>query len=398
MNRWVLLGFLLLSGTAFAGGLDPIIVPPAGSPHSGQPAAFSLYVHHTGGTPLSVTLPDRLTCRIEAGGPFVEVPARANDGEQIRSVSLGEGGFVKRRYIFTIPGGLEGPVRLSVREYAAAGAVFLVAAGESPPAKAAAEGSKPPLAHQSLDALMSLHQPYLLNFSAYEPMYFLVGTDPDKSKFQISFKYRFLNPRGPLVEDHPWLSGFHLGYTQTSFWNLKTDSAPFDDTSYKPELFFVSPNATFRPAWMKGLFLQTGFMHESNARGGPESRSTNFLYFKPVMIFYDADSGYGMALSPKVWAYVGNDGKTNPDLKDYRGFFELAVRIGKEDGFVLDSRFRWAAEGASTQLDLTYPLRQPLFRNLDLFLHAQYVNALAESLLRYRERAEAWRLGFSIVR
>ena len=45
-------------------------------------------------------------------------------------------------------------------------------------------------------------------------------------------------------------------------------SAPFEDTSYKPELFFISPNLKNRPSWMHGLFFQTGFKHESNGLGG----------------------------------------------------------------------------------------------------------------------------------
>ncbi len=35
---------------------------------------------------------------------------------------------------------------------------------------------------QTLDAMFSLYQPYLKNFSGYKPLYFLVGADPEKSK------------------------------------------------------------------------------------------------------------------------------------------------------------------------------------------------------------------------
>lgn len=398
MKRLIVLGILLLSTAAYAGGLDAVLVPPTGSPQSGQPVEFSLYVHHSGGPPQLVTLPENLSGRIEAGGRSVEVPARALDREHSPGVSLGEGGFVKRRYGFTLPEGLSGPVRLEVREFATPGVLFLVVAGAPSLAAAPAVDEAPPQG-ETLDALLTtLHQPYRLNFSTYEPMYFLVGTNPEKSKFQISFKYRFMNPRGELAAGHPWINGLHFGYTQTSFWNLEADSAPFNDTSYKPELFFVTPNLGFRPGWMKGFFLQTGFMHESNGRGGTESRSTNYLYAKPVFIFYVPGTRWGMSVSPRFWAYVGNDNGTNPDLKDYRGYFELELKLGKEEGVVFGSRFRWAFEGASTQLDLTYPIRQPWFKEIDLHLHLQYVNALAESLLHYRERTDAWRLGFSLVR
>ena len=225
-----------------------------------------------------------------------------------------------------------------------------------------------------------------------------MGTEPQKSKFQVSFKYRLLNPEGSLVKDHAWLQGLHFGYTQTSFWDLASDSAPFEDTSYKPELFFVSPNIKFRPAWMKGFFLQTGLQHESNGRGGDLSRSTNLAYVKPGFIFYDPASQYGLQIAPKIWTYVGNDDDTNPDLDAYRGYFELDTKVGKANSFVLGSYFRWADRGASLQLDLSYPIHHLLRDNLDLYFHVQYENALAESLLDYTRRSQALRLGFSLVR
>jgi hypothetical protein len=65
---------------------------------------------------------------------------------------------------------------------------------------------------------------------------------------------------------------------------------------------------------------------------------------------------------------------------------------------VLGSYLRWAKEGASVQLDLTSPIHRCLFRNTHFYLQAQYVGALAERLIEYRERTEAVRLGLAIVR
>jgi outer membrane phospholipase A len=396
---------LMTSAVASAGGIDTVLTPPKGFPRSGQAAEFSVYILNPGGETVSVHIPARLACRVVAGDLTVEATATATDRTQDESVTLAAGGFVKRRYVFTVPKDLDGPVRLDVREFAATGIMFRVRAGQPTrsPATAAetpksAETAPPQEEFVTLDSLLTRHQPYLLNFSAYEPMYFLVGTDPEKSKFQISFKYRLLNPKGPLVEEYPWMRGLHLGFTQTSFWDLKSSSAPFEDTSYKPELFFTSPNVKNRPSWMHGLFLQTGLKHESNGRDGPESRSANFFYAKPVFVFYSPKIRYGLAIAPKVWTYILEGRSENPDLRAYRGYFELELKLGKEDGFILGSSFRWASAGASLQLDLTYPIHRFLFGNIDLYLHAQYVNALAESMLHYRERTEAVRLGFSIVR
>ena len=251
---------------------------------------------------------------------------------------------------------------------------------------------------QSLDSLFSLYQPYLENISPYQPMYFLVGTDPEESKFQISLKYRFLSPETKFGEKYPWSRRFYLAYTQTSFWDLSSASQPFKDTSYKPELFFVSP-AIYSGALHAGrLFVQTGFQHESNGRGEEASRSTNYAYLRPIFIFYHESTQLGFQISPRLQAYIGNDDATNPDLDRYRGYFEMEIKAGHADGLVFASRFRSAAEGESLLLDVTYPLHRMLPVDVDVYLQAQYVNALAESLLNYRERTRAVRLGVSIVR
>ena len=132
-----------------------------------------------------------------------------------------------------------------------------------------------------------LYQPYLPNLQSYQPMYFLVGTDPKDSKFQVSFRYRLFGKDGSLSHRLPWVTGFHLGYTQTSFWDLKSESVPFQDTSYKPEIHFLTRNIAGVIPHATGFFVQTGLQHESNGRDGDASRSTNFAYVKPTCVFYD---------------------------------------------------------------------------------------------------------------
>jgi phospholipase A1 len=251
--------------------------------------------------------------------------------------------------------------------------------------------------NQTYDDLFSLYQPYLENISAYEPIYFLVGADPSESRFQFSFKYKFLNPGLSIVKKHHWIQGFHLAYTQTSFWDLKSSSQPFKDTSYKPELFFLTPNLLKKKFGIGSVFFQAGYQHESNGREGDFSRRTNYLYWKPVFIFFNDKNELGLLIAPKFWTYVGNDNDNNPDLNEYRGYFDLELKVGMAKRFVLESHFRHAKKGSSVRLDLTYPLNN-LFENIDLYFQVQYVNALAESLIDYRQRTRAVRLGFSIVR
>ncbi|NNK02457.1 MAG: phospholipase, partial [Desulfatitalea sp.] len=240
--------------------------------------------------------------------------------------------------------------------------------------------------------------PYLSNISAYEPIYFLVGTDPAQSKFQISLKYRLFGDENQMARKHSWVSGIHFGYTQTSFWDLASDSAPFEDTSYKPELLYMTKNIRQKPDWMHALFVQFGARHESNGRAGNESRSTNTIYLQPVFVFYKPTTRIGLGVFPRVWLYAENDDDTNADLQDYRGYCELTLKVGKADGFVLGTKLGFAEQGASVQADLTFPLSQRLSSSAGIYLQVQYVDTLAESLLDYRDRTQAFRLGFALVR
>ena len=272
------------------------------------------------------------------------------------------------------------------------------AAQRAEPTRPAAGLQSPAEEFDSLDSLFSLYQPYLENISAYQPMYFLVGTEPEESKFQISLKYRLLNPEKPLAQKYPWSRHFYLGYTQTAFWDLDSASQPFKDTSYKPEIFFLSSNLCSAENSISRLFVQTGFQHESNGRGQDLSRSTNYLYIRPIWIWFHQRTGLGIQVAPKLWVYAGNDDDTNQDLYRYRGYFDLEIKAGRAEGLVLGSHFRWAEQGASVQVDATYPLHKLLPLDIGLYVHAQYANALAESLLDYRQRIRALRLGISIVR
>ena len=252
--------------------------------------------------------------------------------------------------------------------------------------------------YQSFESLFTLYQPYLENITAYEPIYFLVGTNPAKSKFQISFKYRFFNSAAPLAQTYPWIKGFNFGYTQTSFWDLAATSRPFADTSYKPELFFISSNLYQGNERNSRVFAQTGLQHESNGKSDADSRGTNIAYIKPIVIFFSEKQSQGLQIAPKFWAYYKNDNENNPDLKYYRGYVDLEVTCGRPDRLVVESHFQPAREGNSFTVNLTYPAHQLFLRNLEFYVHVQYSNVLAESLLHYQERTEAMRLGISLVR
>jgi outer membrane phospholipase A len=394
MKAFTAVLIILFSTVAFAGGIDTVISPPSNRPQAGQSTMFSVYFHNSENKSLQVNVPDRIFCRLTSGDQTVEVEAYAVPMKSKGTITICAGCFEKMQYSLSLPPKIEGAVTMEIPDFENAHTMFAVHSSAS--MKASKSDETEPEEFEALDSLYELYQPYLKNITAYEPMYFLVGTDPEKSKFQFSFKYRLFNPERNLAQKYAWVKGFHFAYTQTSFWDLKSASKPFEDTSYKPEFFFLSPN--IRVPWATGFFMKGGFQHESNGRGGEYSRSTNFLYVKPIYIAYHKNTKLGIMIAPKIWTYIANEDENNPDLEDYRGYFDLEIKLGQADGFVLGSHFRWAKEGGSMELDLTYPLHRFIFKNLDLYFQVQYVSALAESLLNYEDRTEAFRLGFAIVR
>ena len=365
----------------------------------GQNLQFTIYFHNEGKENLEVVIPQQIE---------IILAEENNIGKQFSALSLGNerstilppGSFCKEEYSLTIPLELQGKYFISLPGVQEAGVVIVVKRmdKESRQIVAAAEqeGAKTE-SYPVLQSFTGLYQSYAGNFSYHQPIYFLAGTDLENSKFQISFKYRPFDPNSTLVKDHQWLTGLHLGYTQTSFWDLSSKSLPFEDTSYKPQLMYISRNFSRRPSWIDGLYFDSGLQHESNGRDGDDSRGANTIYFRPIAILYDEASRFGFSVSPSIRAYFNME-ENNSDLPEYRGYFEVETALGKAHSFMLTTALQFASQGVSFHADLTYPLDRLFSNSLDLFFMVQYTNSLAENLLNYQEREETLRFGFSLAR
>ena len=105
----------------------------------------------------------------------------------------------------------------------------------------------------------------------------------------------------------------------------------------------------------------------------------------------------GFGITPKIWGYLDRD--ENPDIHEYRGYGELGVRFGRDDGFLAQLRLRHSTKGGSTQLDLSYPLSRAILSDTASYLHFQVFHGYGETLLDYnRSRGTQFRIGFSIQR
>ena len=381
---------LFLAATGGADDLEMILAAPKPPVQGGDTLILDLYLHNTTAETIVRHLPLTIPCRVEMDRSTETVTAHLVGQDAPIRLQVSAHGFTKRQYAVTLPVYAAGPVRLTLISLAVNPLALMVGTA---PAEAWAGEQVP------LDEGPGLVQAYLDNLSVYEPVYFLLGIDPglEKSKFQLSFKYRMFNSKGRLAQWAPWVSGFHLAYTQTSLWDLNDDSRPFEDTSYLPELFYLVPKIDLNDERISAFGVQTGYQHESNGSGGEDSRSTNYLYVKPI-VGMPLAGPFHLKIAPRLFTYVNNSDDTNKDLWAYRGYFDLEASIIDPDGLALDSRLWWAKKGPTLQLDLTYPMTRLLGENLNLYLQAQYFNGYAETLLQYDKRHNAFRLGFAIVR
>jgi outer membrane phospholipase A len=228
----------------------------------------------------------------------------------------------------------------------------------------------------------------------YEPVYFDVGSKGGRNaRYQVSLKYRFFTPKDPERPD--FSDNFYLGYTQTALWDLHSDSRPFVDTSFKPSLFWRKDALWQSPQKDVFVGLAAGVEHESNGKGGDDSRSLNFFYVQPEFN-YRFDGGSTLTFAPKVKSYFSVH--NNPDYADYAGHVDWKLRWAQDNGLVLTGMYRQGHEGRNaTQIEAAWPLRRT-FLNMNGYLHVQYFKGYGETLLGYRHKSEPQvRLGLSLV-
>ena len=233
--------------------------------------------------------------------------------------------------------------------------------------------------------------------SAYEPAYFVMGSNSENgkdAKFQLSFKYRFFDPQGPIAQWSPLLSNVYFTYTQTTVWDLGGDSSPFRDTSYKPGVFYrwLGDGSNLWPEE-----YHVGLEHESNGQSGDESRSINIGYLRPIWHF-DMANGRRLTFYPKIYNYL--EKSENEDINEYRGYVDWQMRYGREDGLIVNALYRQGTGGYATgQLDFSYPLSERIFARTGAFAHLQLFSGYGETLVDYnRENDTQIRLGISLVR
>lgn len=231
--------------------------------------------------------------------------------------------------------------------------------------------------------------------SVHEPIYFDVGGRGGRNaRYQVSLKYRLFTPTDATRPD--FIDNLYFGYTQTALWDLHSDSMPFIDTSFKPSLFWRKDALWQSPdqQWFAGL--AAGVEHESNGKGGEDSRSLNFVYLQPELN-YRFDGGSTLTFGPRIKSYFKLD-TDNSDYKEYAGNIDWKLRYAQDNGLVLTGLYRHGRAGRdATTLEAAWPLRRT-FLNMNGYLHVQYFKGYGETLLGYNHKSDSQvRVGLALV-
>lgn len=214
--------------------------------------------------------------------------------------------------------------------------------------------------------------------------------DNAEAQFQISLKLPIAE--GILNEQDAIFGGFTL----RAFWQVyNTDiSAPFRETNYEPEIFWISP-VPWNVFGGDATLVSLGLSHQSNGATQLTSRSWNRVF--AALVWERSRFVYFL----KVWWRIPEDekddpldptGDDNPDIEDFMGNFEFTAayrQFDQEISLMLRNNLDIDANRGAIQLDWTFPL-DGRYRG-----YLQYFNGYGESLIDYDAHIE--RVGIGII-
>ncbi len=246
------------------------------------------------------------------------------------------------------------------------------------------------------------------NYSVTEKEKYGIYNSNTEVEFQISLKK-------PLTYN---LFGMNenitITYTQKTWWQFYSDSTPFRETNYFPELYISIPTNNM-PADEYGLkSVKFAFLHQSNGQEGYRSRSWNRIYaaantqwdnlFISTRVWYRLPeekkySGYYDGLADENGEIDPNtSGDDNPDIENYMGYGDLKVNyLYKKHEFGGLFRYNFAMGGTNRgAIDLHWT--HPFFDSKNTFFYLKFFNGYGESLIDYNNCVTKTAFGFSLSR
>jgi outer membrane phospholipase A len=400
---------LLMFGAATSAHATVAVLQPAREAAASQPLELTLLYTDDDKKALSIDVPKQLTVNLTNGDlPPAPLQLTRESGVPDR-LRLAPGQYRRVKFSAPWPESARGTIKIDPVGFDASPMLVLLNRGENQTQVAAAEHRETQAttpaqlasatAAANTTAVPTAPQDTMLSgrFSSFEPSYFADGKNGDQlAKFQFSFKYRLHLPDDP--RSRGFLDNLYFGYTQTAIWNLSADSVPFRDISFQPQLFYYVEDTGVKSPLFTRMGVAAGIGHESNGKGGDESRAINIVFVRPTWEFGNLNDNH-LTLSPKFYYYLSKSG--NQDIADYRGYADFLIKYGSPDGWQLATTLRKGTKHwyGSVDANLTYPLAKLVGSAWGGYLFVSYFNGYGEDILDYNQRRH-WiaRIGYSITR
>jgi len=206
-----------------------------------------------------------------------------------------------------------------------------------------------------------------------------------EAKFQISVKK-------PITYDLLGLNEtINFGYTQKSFWQLYSDSSPFRETNYQPEIYMLVPFNHKEIPLLKAYKM--GYLHESNGQS-THSRSWDRLYLEGYF------QTQNLFFVPRVWLRIPENkaDDDNPNIEEYLGYGDLSFLYAYKEQTIrvlLRNNLKFN-DGNKGFVELNWSF--PLFGSQSNFGFVQLSSGYGDSLIDYDKEINRISLGISLSR
>ncbi|MFV0478076.1 MAG: phospholipase A [Parahaliea sp.] len=206
--------------------------------------------------------------------------------------------------------------------------------------------------------------------------------DKNEAMIQVSVKF-------PVAIDL-WDSNTDLmvAYTNRAWWQIYNDefSKPFRETNYEPELFLRHYTLNENKSWYVPEFFDFGYIHQSNGRSEPLSRSWDRILSSAA---YQLNPNLSLLL--RAWYRLPENDDDNELAGEYRylGYGDARF-VYTHNKHTFTMMARPGTEEISVEATWSYPIAK------HIRLMVYYYNGYAENLLDYNKKTERIGIGFSI--
>ncbi len=206
-----------------------------------------------------------------------------------------------------------------------------------------------------------------------------------EAKFQFSAKFKVWET---LFKNN---GDLWFGYTQQSNWQLYNGnefvSAAFREMNYEPEVILTLRTDHKILGWYWRM-LNLGFVHQSNGRELPLSRSWNRLYGEFSL------ERNRVVLAVRPWLRLPEKSKKddNPDIRRYMGSADARLTyIHEGNVYSMLGRYSVSGRHGALQLDWAFPISGALKGYVQLF------NGYGETLIDYNHSQSVLGVGVLLV-